>query len=184
MIGFSGAVTPGGLDLVVDEDGSSLANFTTAGGSWSSNGTEIEWETSGGGSGVTGTAILAGFPLAPIAAIEVDVRLGNSSGYAGFDFVGPNGVGLGRRVYVSAADYFYRTRSLGLSLSSATWYTIRVEKVGDATRFLLDGTLEYRTSAPGSVGVSLWAFMPALSSNVGNPHKFRNLKAWTAPVAR
>lgn len=185
MIGFSGAVGPGPLELVVDEDGSSVANFTTSGGAWSTNGTEIEWEAAGGVPGVSGTAVLSGFPLSPIAVIEVDLRLGNSSGFIGVSSIGPDGAGIGTcGAYISASAYFGGGRNSGLSLSSATWYTARIEKVGDACRFLLDGSFAFRLSVAGSVGLSLFGIMPSLATNVGNPHKFRNLKAWAAPVAR
>lgn len=171
--------------LDVDEDGSSLANFTAINGTWSTDGTVIQ------GIAASGTQAYHRYtPFVPVGAVfECEVQVASSSGTLnvaglsiGFDgstsytngaahvWLGLNsGAGV-LRVSSAGSDRL----SLTPTIAASTWYTLRVV-VGPPLAVYLDGvhlgSAGWSGGAPNASYLALFGF--------GGTFKYRNLKVWS-----
>lgn len=183
------------LELLVDEDMSSIANFTNRNGTWTvSGGITQQTDSSGGTKFLQYTSHL---PLASHMFYEVDVRV-PSAGQAGganescglllTSLATAGGTGgapiVGLRADSNTAHRIYwegNASYLRGAITQAwvrdTWYTLRVETADDRQSIWLDGTLigTMRVGSPdyGSDGGFL-----GLATQWSLKADFRNFKVW------
>lgn len=203
MIGLGGTVgVPYPSGPVIDYDGSSIAGMDfsisdvyggTASTFWSTNGTEIEV---GGGSGSLGIGYAATI-VAPygssIAVIEADVRMPTA-------FYGTARAGItGLLTVDEAPSYAAVTKGFTLlangnaavcgttvpgTFALATWYTLRIERIGDACRLLVDGTVVRRNSVSLGRFICLYHFCSFGNDTTADPVMFRNISVRVTDPAR
>jgi hypothetical protein len=181
---------PGGgsaWTLSIDEDGSSVANWTSRDGTWSSTGTVIRQTNTGIEANLHYTALV---PLAMVA-VEMDVFLPSSNAtddYIGMDIGtdSSNTNGFSQRYYLkktgtSAAIATYQSGAetifAATTVNYDTWYTMAALVSGGRISFWLDGTL-LRTAwlSPNGnlIDIRYFGIFTALAAG-----DFRNIKVWT-----
>ena len=177
--GGGGAV---GWTQDVDESGASFAGFTAAaGGTWSSNGTEIiQTETSAAWRRAKyNTLIPVGFPA--ILESEIYITSGERGAIGLTDGTNAGGlsvqliVGSGVKVDVDATT---ELRLITATIATGTWYKVRIVLGNVWASVYLDGTLIGNVPIGRSVTWDLDAEYFSLLSYAGSV-KWRNIKVWT-----
>lgn len=196
MIGLGGSLTsplPG--TPFIDEDGSTLANFTIAGsGTWSSNGTEIE---------IVGPAV-PGSNLTGYAEHDTPVPPGEALRIAEADIYIPLPTGIMLAVggvwarpgfgFVDQTDVMLGAETLPATINQDTWYTVRVVVFGSIRHIYLDGTYVGRFSRPVDAATTTVEFDFPATFALGwrvfwptdtsvDPSMFRNVRVWTGTTA-
>lgn len=178
----SGGGAGGGIswNKVVNEDGSSFANWTSVAGTWSSDGTVIKQTNTGTDKAAKYTTQL------PTAAVvmEADVYIVTANGYAGF-FPGFDGTatgGAGQFVRLNEGANTVELQKGGTgpiaggwaaTININTWYTLRAVTIGPNISVYLDGTLIGSGDVANYVPISfigLWTY--------NCEAHFRNIHAW------
>lgn len=190
-IGESGA-----WELVIDEDGSSFANWSGIAGTWSSSGGNIQNTDNA-------AAVKAAYlttPKVPLAHCVIDFEIqfptsgqGTAPNYAGIYPGMPNSIVTDQttirlqRDATPANSLILITpndtaaaKTLSVTIALDTWYAVRVVISGGAVSFYLDGTLV------GSIATSR---VPPAASNSDITYLglttysaaafWRNIKVWT-----
>lgn len=173
---------------IINEDGSSFANWTTVDGTWASNGTIIQKTGSNEAAHrrayYSAAKIPWGFPW--IAEMETRVPTAGSGGgtvQAGMLIgygVGVSGsmrpqIGIGSTAMIDADDLGLR-KGWTATLVVDTWYKIRVVSVGGYASYYLDGTL-MGTLGTGPVDWQATADYFGLVNYNAKPD-YRSIKVW------
>lgn len=176
----------GGWTQVVDEDGTSFANFTSIAGTWASNGTEItQTDTSASSKHARLTAEL----LTAYCVFEADVRI-DSSGAGAISRVGLV-AGYNGTIGASTIVYLEGNATTGLEVTSDseasaelgttsfsfnydTFYTLRLVIAGNRVTAFVDGT--QRLSVANTGGPLNTRYLALLS--YGSAGRFQNIKMW------
>lgn len=177
---FQGA---GGIqwDQVIDENGASFANFTSGGGTWSSDGTVIK-QTDTGASvrrAQHNDLIALGLPC----ILEAEVQIRTAGGYGGI-IVGFDGSGAGGmllRVSESGnllewiTDNTTSRLTKSITINTNTWYKLKmICHSGFVTGYIddvLKGTGGLMPNSNDASYIGLWSF--------GAEVWWRNIKLWT-----
>lgn len=178
----------GDWTAVVDQDGTSFADWTAVSGTWNSDGSVIRCTTSGANQ----LAYLASPTIdSSECIVEFDVQFGAASGYAGFGFTLIGGVDVTNSLQIYLHDgrvyYVLRNTALGHSfpyspLSAAdTWFTVRFVVHGSSAAVFVDGVyagavMNTHSSAAMAAGLQFSLHVDSTTA------KFRNLKVWTPPA--
>ncbi len=178
----------GGWTQGINESGASFANFTAAGGTWASNGTEITQTDAGGA--FRRAKHNTKQPIGAGLVYEADLQIVSGGGgneiaglVVGFD--GSNGNGLAVRLDVAAdelkveLDSVTALRTFPQALNAGQWYTVRIVTAGHWISVYLNGVLQGST-LQGTAGTQSADFVGLVS--YGASVKFRNIKAWTVTL--
>jgi hypothetical protein len=179
----------GGVDWSADinESGASFTNFTDfAAGTWGSNGTEITQTDTGATARRVrhNTIIPIGYPS--IVEVEVNIVSVGSLGRGGILISdGSNSTGLaGIALYIQdndntinlERDAIALEQSASATITTATWYKLRLVLGSSFATVYLDGTLKFNAMLSSAYNVKtqyvgLYGYGASLL--------FRNFKAWT-----
>lgn len=182
----SGGGSGGGWTQVIDEDGSSFANFTAIDGTWASTGTVIQQtDTTDSIRRARHNTKIA----SPLLVAEVEVNFPSSGPAvcsAGL-VLGWPGTSVGNYLYAVLVDDATNTFQIGtdgstppvnetVTVARDTWYKVRAVKSGVSVAGYLDGTLIGAIS--GSPDVDVVSHFVGLRVFDGTV-QFRNFKVWT-----
>lgn len=179
----------GAFSLVVNEDGTSLANWNQDAGSWSSAGGIISVDSTGGEARLEYNADVLDPALRFV--FQTDIRISSTGLSAANDLAGmvwnwdgttANGAPACRIIFTSgAAKQLTLEHKATLALNTVTfawvadtWYTMRVLVSGDSVSAYVDGS--WKTATHGATTllgrrIGLYA--------VGVNADFDNIKVWT-----
>jgi hypothetical protein len=169
-------------ELVLDEDGTSFANFTGATGTWLSDAGVIKQTDA------TASVRRARYnTLVPNGALvfQAEVQSKNNNGDSqvgfviGFDGTNAGGISPSIRIFDDDVrvdqDAVAASATFSVTLAIDTWYTLRVVTIGPMTSVYLDGTL--LGTARTVVTNMNAAYIGLRTYNTAG--WFRNIKAWT-----
>lgn len=137
LVGHDAAGNNNIWDLVIEEDGTSTANFTTDSGSWASASGMISVDATGGGARIKHNTPIKAHPC--VFQYEQKIRAdgaldnGRAGGLCGWDGAGNNGP-LVRFLYKTAAaerveienDSVGGVGGVDFAWTLDTWYTVRI----------------------------------------------------------
>jgi hypothetical protein len=184
--GSGGGGGGGGWDEIVDEDGSSLANWTSVTGTWSSSGTYFEQTNTS-----SGTWRLQHTDPLPTAGcfIELEVWV-ESSGFSSSSVAGVElwdgtlngGPTISLRTISGVKSVSIDSQNTSIESSKAyawvtdSWVVFRIYKAGDVLSLWVDGN--FMMTAHRSAGTPKDESFLNLFSFQGGA-RFRNVKLWT-----
>ena len=178
----------GGWDLAIDQDGSSIADWTARDGTWASTSGEIR--QTGTGASEFNLHHTASTP--PMALVLAECEVWIPSGNATDDYIGmdlgidaANSANTGIRVYlkrtgtsllVATIQGGAETVQAAVTVNVDTWYKIRALAAGNRVSVWLDGTFKFSAVVtPNSLtDATYFGLFTALSTG-----HFRNVKVWT-----
>lgn len=176
----------GGWTQVVNEDGTSFANFSGSAGTWSSDGTVIKQTNT---SASEKRASYSNLIVTSILIYEAEVQLRSSGStrqggiLIGYDGSGTGGMAVvldeGANTIGVVTDGVAAQMTLSATVAVNTWYKIRLVYAGGHASIYLDGTLVgsggyISQQSYNASRIGLWAYQAEVW--------FRNIKAWNLSV--
>lgn len=169
-----------GWTQVVDEDGSSLANWTTITGTWAVAGGVIECQSAGAGQDLRlDTPTFDGSDW----VLEAEFQIADLAGYvgpgacyrSGTDITGTLELNFHAGTVIAVGHNVAAVSDIPATLVVDTWTALNVHFVGSAASIWLDGT---------PIGTVAMTDVPAgnqlMLRSYGAMSKWRNIKVWEA----
>lgn len=175
-------------ELVLDEDGTSIANWTSIAGTWSADagGYIKQTDTTAAYRMLRYTSRV--FPGTAFV-MQAEVRFPTAATTSRRALLGPLSaggvssthdpwIGIGENsdlIIMQRGDQSLASEAL--TVNEDQWYTIRVEVLGNYVTLSVDGTRVYSIGVRGNASTEVLAHYASLVNYTGEVH-YRNIKAW------